>query len=82
MDTEQQRAAARELARQAWSVPAIGRLRELVAFVGAGREATQAGKLDVREQARGIQRFAFVAVLASLSAAAGRPHICRRFVAS
>ncbi|MGO9976905.1 MAG: hypothetical protein ACLP01_29725 [Solirubrobacteraceae bacterium] len=45
MDTEQQRAAARELARQAGLVPAIGRLRELVAFVGAGRVATQAGKL-------------------------------------
>jgi len=45
MDTEQQRAAARELARQAGLVPAIGRLRELVTFVGAGRVATQAGKL-------------------------------------
>jgi hypothetical protein len=45
MATEEQRAVARELARQAGLVPAMGRLRELVAFVGSGRVATQAGML-------------------------------------
>ena len=45
MATEEQRAVARELARQAGLVPAMGRLRELVAFVGSGRVATRAGML-------------------------------------
>ncbi len=38
--------------------------------------------MDLREQTRGIQRFAFVAVLDLWSAAPSRPHICRCFVAS
>ncbi len=42
----------------------------------------EVAKLDLREQARGIQRFVFVAVLALFEHGSGRPHICRHFVAS
>jgi hypothetical protein len=45
LDTEEQRVQARDLARQARVVPALDRLHELVAFIGAGRVTTQAGKL-------------------------------------
>lgn len=45
MESEEERAHAQKLTRQASAAPAIGRLRELVAFVGDGRRATQAGKL-------------------------------------
>lgn len=45
IDGEQERAHAAQLTRQAAAAPAIARLRELVAFVGKGRRATQAGKL-------------------------------------
>jgi hypothetical protein len=45
LDSEQERAHAAQLTRQADAAPAIARLRELVAFVGDGRRATQAGKL-------------------------------------
>ena len=57
LDTEQQRAAARELARQAGLVPAIGRLCELVAFVGAGRVATQGGKLKPADAVAAARRL-------------------------
>jgi len=45
MDSEGERAHARELTRQANVAPALARFRELLAFVGEGRRATQAGKL-------------------------------------
>lgn len=45
MDTEEERGEAAELARQAVVVPALARLREVVAFVGRGSPATQAGNL-------------------------------------
>lgn len=45
MESEQERAAAEELTREAVAVPAMLRLGELVAFVGDGRPATQAGNL-------------------------------------
>jgi len=45
METEEERAAAEELSRQTLGVTAMSRLRELVAFVGGGRPATQAGNL-------------------------------------
>jgi hypothetical protein len=45
MDGEEERAHARELTRQAKLAPALIRFRELLAFVGDGRRATQAGKL-------------------------------------
>jgi len=45
MEGEEERAHARELTRQANLAPALARFRELLAFVGEGRRATQAGKL-------------------------------------
>jgi hypothetical protein len=45
MDSEEDRAHAQELTRQANLAPALERFRELLAFVGEGRRATQAGKL-------------------------------------
>jgi hypothetical protein len=45
MDSEEERAHAEQLTRQADAAPAIARFRALVAFVGDGRRATQAGKL-------------------------------------
>ena len=45
MDSEEDRAHAAQLARQADAAPAIARFRELVVFVGDGRRATQAGRL-------------------------------------
>lgn len=45
MDSEEERAHARELTRQANLAPALVRFRELLTFVGDGRRATQAGKL-------------------------------------
>jgi hypothetical protein len=45
MESDDERAAADELARDAQAVPAMVRLAELVAFVGSGRPATQAGNL-------------------------------------
>lgn len=45
MEGEEDQAHARELIRQANVAPAITRFRELIAFVGDGRRATQAGKL-------------------------------------
>jgi hypothetical protein len=45
MDSEEERAHARELTRQANGAPALAWFRELLAFVGEGRRATQAGKL-------------------------------------
>ena len=45
MDSEEERAHAQELTRQANVAPALARFRELLAFVGKGRRATQAGKL-------------------------------------
>jgi hypothetical protein len=45
MDSEEERAHARELTRQANLAPALVRFRELLAFVGEGRRGTQAGKL-------------------------------------
>lgn len=45
MATDEERAQADELTRLAAASPALGRLREVVAFVGRGRAATQAGNL-------------------------------------
>lgn len=45
MDSEEERAHAQELTRQANLAPAVARFRGLLAFVGEGRRATQAGKL-------------------------------------
>src|SRR3954447_26068889 len=45
MESDEQRAAAQQLARDAQAVPAMVRLAGLVAFVGSGRPATQAGNL-------------------------------------
>jgi hypothetical protein len=45
IDSEEERAAAAELTREALAAPAMIRLAELVAFVGSGRPATQAGNL-------------------------------------
>ena len=45
MGTEEERGEAAELTRQAVAVPALARLRKVVAFVGRGRPATQAGNL-------------------------------------
>ena len=45
LDSDVERAHARELTRQARLAPAIERFRELLAFVGDGCRATQAGKL-------------------------------------
>jgi hypothetical protein len=45
MDSEEDQAHAQELTRQANVAPAILRFRGLVAFVGDGRRATQAGQL-------------------------------------
>ncbi len=45
MGTKEERGEAAELTRQAVAVPALARLRKVVAFVGRGRPATQAGNL-------------------------------------
>jgi hypothetical protein len=45
MESDEERAAAEELALDAQAAPAMVRLAELVAFVGSGRPATQAGNL-------------------------------------
>ncbi len=45
MGTPEEQAEAEELSRQAAAAPALVRLREVVAFVGKGRPATQAGNL-------------------------------------
>jgi hypothetical protein len=45
VDVDEERAAADRLHREALVVPAMVRLRDLVAWVGAGRPATQAGNL-------------------------------------
>lgn len=52
MDSEDERAHAQELTRQASLAPVIGRFRELLAFVGEGRRATQAGKLTPTDAAQ------------------------------
>lgn len=43
MGAPEAQAEAEELTRHAAAVPAMARLREVVAFVGKGRPATQAG---------------------------------------
>lgn len=45
MERPEERAEAEELTRQAVAAPAMARMREVVAFVGKGRPATQAGNL-------------------------------------
>lgn len=45
MATEEERAAAERLSRQALATPAMIRLAQVVAFVGPGRPATQSGNL-------------------------------------
>jgi hypothetical protein len=49
MESEQERAAAAQLIRDARAVPAMARLGKLVAFVGDGCPATQAGNLKARD---------------------------------
>ena len=51
MDTEEERAAVAELNREALDVPAMARLRDLVAFVATGRPGTQTGNLKPTEVA-------------------------------
>ena len=55
METPEERAEAEELTRQAAAAPAMARLREVVAFVGKGRPATQAGNLKAPD-AVGLSR--------------------------
>ncbi|MHB2024598.1 MAG: hypothetical protein ACYCO3_14955 [Mycobacteriales bacterium] len=45
MGTEEERARAQQLGTEAAAAPAMSRLAEVVAFVGTGRPATQAGNL-------------------------------------
>lgn len=45
MDTEEERATVDRLSRQALATPAMILLAQVVAFIGKGRPATQAGKL-------------------------------------
>jgi hypothetical protein len=54
---EEQRVRARELACQARLMPALGRLRELVAFIGEGRAAAQASKLKLSDAVAVAQRL-------------------------
>lgn len=49
MATEEERAQVEELTQLATASPAIRRLREVVAFVGRGRAATQAGNLKAAD---------------------------------
>src|ERR1700694_3729807 len=49
MESDEQRAAAEELTREALAVPAMLRLGKLVAFLGDGRPATQAGNFKARD---------------------------------
>ena len=49
MGTEEERAQAQQLAADAAAAPAMSRLAEVVAFVGSGRPATQAGNLRVAD---------------------------------
>lgn len=49
MATEEERAQVEELTRLATASPVMGRLREVVAFVGPGRAATQAGNLKAAD---------------------------------
>lgn len=58
MGTPEERAAAEELSRQAAAAPAMVRLREVVAFVGKGRPATQAGNLKGPDAAALSRRLA------------------------
>ena len=46
MVTEEERAEADQLSRQALACPAMIRLAEVIAFIGRGRPATQAGNLN------------------------------------
>lgn len=57
MQSAEERAAADELARDAQAVPAMLRLAELVAFVGDGRPATQAGNLKVPDAVAAATRL-------------------------
>jgi hypothetical protein len=58
MATPEEQAQAEELTRQAASVPAMARLREVVAFVGKGRPATQAGNLKAADAVALARRLA------------------------
>jgi len=58
VDTEEERAEAEELTRQAAAAPAMARLGEVVAFVGRGRPATQAGNLRVADAVSLAERLA------------------------
>lgn len=49
MPSEDERAAAEELSRQAQASPALARLAQVAAFVGPGRPATQAGNLKASD---------------------------------
>ncbi len=57
MESDEERAAAEELARDAQAVPAMVRLAELVAFVGSGRPATQAGNLKAPDAVAAARRL-------------------------
>lgn len=58
MGTPEQRAEVEELTRQAVAVPAMARLREVVGFVGRGRQATQGGNLQPADALALAQRLA------------------------
>ena len=57
MDTEAARGEAERLTREAAAVPSMSRLRAVVAFVGAGRPATQAGNLRAADAAALARRL-------------------------
>src|SRR4051794_38761517 len=57
MESDAERAVALELARDAQAVPAMVRLAELVAFVGNGRPATQAGNLRAADAVAAAMRL-------------------------
>jgi len=58
MGTPEEQAEAEELSRKASAAPAMARLREVVAFVGKGRPATQAGNLKSADAVVLAQRLA------------------------
>ncbi len=56
--TGEEQAEAEKLTRQAAAAPAVARLREVVAFVGRGRPATQAGNLKAADAVALARRLA------------------------
>jgi len=86
VDTEEERAEAEELTRQARVVPAMARLRELVDFVGRGRPATQAGNLKIPDAVAMARRLGWgddvSGEVRSMDDLAGVAHVFRWGVAA